>query len=94
MAILQRIGGAEKPKICPHDIMAALAEYKRGAVSKAQIVAAFELTPTEATNLDEWLTNLDNDTINRQLIHDVLLLLEGDYYTVAIAKTRLGITND
>jgi hypothetical protein len=94
MAILQRIKGAEKPKICSHDIMAALAEYKRGAVTAAQIVAAFDLTPAEATNLDQWLTNLDTDVINRQLIHDVLMLLEGDYYTVAIAKTRLGITND
>lgn len=74
--------------------MAALGEYKRGSVTANQIVDGLNLNATEATNLNEWLAGLDNDTIDRQLIHDVLLLLEAQLYTIAKAKTRLGITND
>ena len=91
MGLLQRLEGSEKPKLSPHEFMAGLAEYKRGAVTKAQIVAAFGLSAAEEIQLQNYLDNLDADTINRALIHDVLFLLEGGHYTVAQAKTRLGV---
>jgi hypothetical protein len=71
--------------------MAALAEYKRGAVTGQNIVDAFNLSGSEATQLNTWLTNLDTDAINRQLIHDVLLLGEGEYYSKAQVQSRLGV---
>lgn len=94
MSLLTRLIGTNTSgdKLPVHQFMAGLAEYKRGAVTKAQIVAAFDLSADEATALDEWLTNLDADTIDRALIHDVLMLAEEDRYTIAQVKARLGIT--
>jgi len=91
MGLLQRLEGSQSPKLSPHEFMAGLAEYKRGAVTKAQLVAAFGLSSAEATQLQNYLDQLDGDVIDRQLIHDVLFLLEGGHYTVAQAKTRLGV---
>lgn len=78
-------------KIAVHQFMAALAEYKRGAVTGAQVVAAFNLDATETTQLQNWLDNLNTDAINRQLIHDVLLLGETGLYTQAQVIARLGV---
>ena len=91
MALLDRIIGTEEPKIPVHQFMAALAEYKRGAVTGAQVVAAFDLSTEETAALDTWLSNLDTDAINRDLIHDVLLLAEDGLYTKATVITRLGV---
>lgn len=91
MGLIHRLEGSEKPPVAAHLFMAALGEYKRGAVTKAQIVDKLKLSPSEAGQLQSYLTNLDADAIDRQLIHDVLLLLSGGLYTVAQAKTRLGV---
>jgi hypothetical protein len=91
MPLLDRLLGTEEPKLPVHEFMAALAEYKRGAVSKAQIVSAFDLSAGEATALDAYLSALDADTIDRTLIHDVLMLGEGEYYTKAQVQSRLGV---
>ena len=91
MALLDRLLGLEEPKLPTHQFMAALAEYKRGAVTGQQVVDAFGLSEEETTQLQDWLSNLDADTINRQLIHDVLLLGEVELYTRAQVKGRLGV---
>ncbi len=91
MGLIHRLEGSESPKVPVHQFMAALGEYKRGAASQAQIVAAFNLSEAEETQLEVYLSNLDTDAINRQLIHDVLLLLERGHYTVGQAKERLGV---
>lgn len=78
-------------KIPVHQFMAALAEYKRGAVTGAQVVAKFNLDAGETTQLQNWLDNLDGDTINRQLIHDVLMLGETGLYSQAQVVARLGV---
>lgn len=92
MAILPRLLGTEEPKITVHQFMAALAEYKRGAVTGQQIVTAFSLTSSEATALQQWLSNLDSDEIDRTLIHDVLLLGETGLYSNTQVRNRLGIS--
>lgn len=94
MALLDRLqGGSEtEAKIPVHAFMAALAEYKRGSVTGAQIISAFNLSAGEQSSLQEFLDNLDSTTIDRAKIHDVLILLEGEFYTIAKAKTELGIT--
>ncbi len=89
-------------KLPVHQFMAALAEYKRGApgIDLDAIAAAFNLSAAEKNQLQNFLTNLDGDIIDRHLIHDVLMMGEspkqdgsGDhYYSVANVKSRLGIT--
>lgn len=91
MGLLQRILGTEKEKIPEHQFMAALAEHKRGAITQQNIVDAFGLSPIEETQLQSFLNNLDTSTIDRTLIHDVLMLGCRGYYTEAQVKTRLGI---
>lgn len=78
-------------KIAVHQFMAALAEYKRGAATGAQVVAAFNLDAIETTQLQNWLDNLDADTISRAEIHDVLLLGEVGLYSQAQVIARLGV---
>lgn len=91
MTLLDRLEGTEEPKIAVHQFMAALGEYKRGAITGPQVVTAFNLSPIEATALDDWLSNLDTNKINRAKIHDVLLLLEDGLYAQAKAILELEI---
>lgn len=93
MSLLTRlISPAElEEKIPVHTFMAALAEYKRGAITGQNVVDAFELSGTEATSLQNFLDNLDGDSISRSLIHDVLLLGEAGHYDTTQVKARLGI---
>lgn len=91
MGLLQRLLGTEEEKLPAHQFMAALAEYKRGAITGQNVVDTFGLNANETTALQAFLNNLDGDTINRQLIHDVFLLGEGGYYTEAQVRARLGI---
>lgn len=89
MALIDRLLNLEEPKVPVHQFMAALAEYKRGAVTGQQVGDAFNLSVEERTQLQTWLTNIDADTTNRQLIHDVLLLGEYDLYTKQQVISRL-----
>lgn len=91
MGLLQRLLGTEEEKLPAHQFMAALAEYKRGAITGQNVVDAFDLDVDEAIALQGFLDNLDSDAIGRQLIHDVLLLGETGHYTEAQVKSRLGI---
>jgi hypothetical protein len=93
MALLDRlIAPLENEEKLPiHEFMAALAEYKRGVVTKQNIITAFGLNTAEANALQDFLTNLDSSSINRSLIHDVLLLGEGGHYTKTQIKNRLNI---
>lgn len=91
MALLDRLIGTEEPKIPVHQFMAALAEYKRSALTGAQIVSAFGLSAGETTALQSFLDNLDGATIDRGLVHDVLLLAENGYYTKSVVQSRLGV---
>ena len=92
MALLDRlIGIGEEQKLPVHEFTAALGEYKRGAITGAQIVSDFDLSAGEATSLENFLDNLDGSTIDRAMIHDVLLLAEGGRYTKAQVQARLGV---
>lgn len=91
MALLDRLLNLEDPKIPTHQFMAALAEYKRGAIAKQNVVDAFDLSIDEATALQAWLDNLDSDTVNRAMIHDILLLGEVGLYSKAQVQSRLSI---
>lgn len=100
MTLLDRLlnlQGDDEVSLPPHQFMAGLAEYKRGAVTRAQVKAAFDLSAAEGNQLDAFLNNFDADTIDRTLVHDVLLLGRGRrpdgtaFYPKATVKTRLGV---
>ncbi len=91
MALLDRILGTEAPKIPAHQFVAALAEYKRGEVTGAQVATAFGLSQPEIAALGNWLSRLDNNSINREIVDDVLMLGEAGYYTKAQVQNRLGV---
>ncbi len=78
-------------KLPVHTFMAALAEYKRGVITQQNIIDAFGLDSAEGIQLQNFLDNLDGNTIDRTLIHDVLLLGEAGHYNESKAKSRLGI---
>ncbi len=75
-----------------HQFMAALAEYKRGAITGTQVASAFNLSAGETTALQEFLDNLDTSTIDRAKIHDVLMLGSYGLYTITKVRTELQIT--
>ena len=93
MSLLTRLVSPldDEGKLPVHQFMAALAEYKRGAITGAQLIIAFDLSTEEATSLQTFLDNLDGDTVNRALIHDVLMLGEAGYYTINQIKARLQV---
>lgn len=93
MSLLTRLiaPSDSEEKLPVHTFMAALAEYKRGAITGQNVVDAFELSVSEATQLQDFLDNLDASSIDRTLIHDVLLLGEAGHFNESQAKGRLGI---
>lgn len=91
MTLLDRLIGIEDPKLPVHQFMSALAEYKRGAVTGVQVVSAFGLDAAETTSLQDFLDNLDANSIDRAMIHDVLILAEGGQYTKSQVQSRLGV---
>lgn len=91
MGLLDRLIGTEDPKLPVHQFMAALAEYKRGALTGTQVASTFGLSAGEAISLQAFLDNLGASTIDRAMIHDVLLLAETGLYTKAQVQFRLGV---
>ncbi len=100
MTLLDRLLGLQpdpETRIPVHEFMAGVSEYKRGAVTRAQVKTAFNLSVDEGTQLDVWLDNFDADTLNRALVHDVLLLGSGrdennvPFYPKATVRTRLNV---
>lgn len=99
MSLLKRLLAypEEENPLPIHEFTAALAEFKRGApgVNLDKIAEVFALDATEKAHLQEFLTNLTGNTIDRDRISDVLYL--GNryplQYTLAIVKNRLGLTN-
>ena len=78
-------------KLPVHQFCAALAEYLRGSVTGAQFATTFELSPTEITALQVFLDKLDDSSLTRQKIDDVLLLGEAKLYSLAKVQTELGL---
>jgi len=91
MTLLRRLIGLDTPKIAVHQFMAALAEYKRSApnVTLAAINSAFSLTGQEQTDLATLANLFATDVIDRDTIHDVLLLAEDAIYSEQAAQDRI-----
>ena len=93
MALFSRLAGdsPDDDKISVHHFMSALSEYQRGQGNKNQLVNAFNLDTGEADDLQLILDEIDLGNIGRAIIHDVLLLVEGGFYTKSQARSRLGV---
>lgn len=83
-------------KIPAHQFVAAIYEFKRGApgVNAARIQQEFNLSAQELAELTAWYTaNIAPSTppIPRDLLHDILLLVEKGHYSVDQARVRLNI---
>ena len=91
MSLLTRLISPQEgeQKLPVHQFMAGLAEYKRGVISGAQLVNAFNLTSEETSQLQSFLNRVDDNSITREQVHDVLMLGEGKYYTTQQVADRL-----
>lgn len=93
MSLLTRLVDPQpgEEKIPVHQFMAAVSELKRGApgVTVATIASTFELSASEETELEAFVSTYYTDGINRGLIHDVLMLGEGGQYSIEQCEDRL-----
>ncbi len=85
-------------RIGTHPFMAALGELERGQVTKAQVVAAFDMDATTEADLDAIISlvlgmSFQDRKNFRMELHDVLILSEAGiaYTTRAQLRTRLGL---
>ena len=101
MALFQRITATDSTKILVHRFGAALREWASGGVTRAQVIASFNLSTGETVELDALKATYDalssgnaNGAFTKaaytQRLEDVFLLCETGDYTEAQAKTRLG----
>jgi hypothetical protein len=98
MALAERLLGTDGTKIGVHQFMAAMGELARGEVTRAQVIAAFNLVGPDVTQLDTLIAAAQAmpaaDRFKFSLeMHDVLLLGEAGlvYATPATLATRLGL---
>lgn len=83
-------GGVTEVKLPVHQFLAALAEVRRGEVTRAQLIAGFSLDASEEEQLDTFISRMAADSISREEVHDVLMLAENGFRTPAQVLTRLG----
>ncbi len=86
----------EGPKIAVHPFSAALREFARGAITRDEIVAFFQLDATQQENLDAIIdkykklsTQAEKDDFLVK-IHDVFILSEHGIYDKVKVKKELG----
>lgn len=90
------VGTTEDNKIAVHVFGAGLSELARGAVTKQQLVDAFNLDAAEETELDAIIATyqgLGSAVEQYRFIgklEDVMILSESGFYTEAKAKSELG----
>jgi hypothetical protein len=101
MALFDRLvgytnGGAAplpegEAKLGIHAFVGGLAELARGSVTRAQVIAAFGIAPSEEADLDALIAKAAGLSAARRpefriLMHDCLMLAEGRYaYTTQAA---------
>ena len=98
MALADRLISDGPDKIGVHQFMAAMAELIRGQVSRADVIAFFEMSGTDITQLDALIAKGQAMSVAERFkyaleLHDVLLLAEAGhrYTTVGELRARLDI---
>lgn len=90
MGLLTRlVNPPDEQGISSHLFMAALAEFKRGAVTLTQVGDFFNLSAQERTELANFSTQMLGDVITREQVHDVLMLGRSGAYNESTCSTRL-----
>lgn len=94
MSLLTRLVAplAGEEKLPVHQFLAALAEIRRGQITRAQLISGFAVSVAQEAQLDTFIARMASDTLTREEVHDVLLLAENGFRTPAQVMTRLGIT--
>ena|SRR3990167_5907067 len=103
MALIDRLMGITPPKISVHAFFAAQQQRITGQLSRAEVIAMFELDADAVTEYDALAALAPTGSsaaaeakkaLFLEAIHSILILAEGDYLgfrTIAEVKTRLGI---
>lgn len=100
MGLYERLMGFEDPKIAVHQFMGVMQEISLGFMTGAQGVAAFNLSPSEATEASTLQATIAAEpTANEKklkAVEDERVLMVAEqhivpYDTVAAVKTRLGV---
>jgi hypothetical protein len=80
-------------KLHVHQFTAAIAEYKRGELTGANLVTKFGLSGGEVTTLQQWQTVIDSSpetpTAIRGQMEDIFILGEDFTYSIAEVESRL-----
>jgi hypothetical protein len=94
MSLLSRLvdpdRAAGEKKIVVHQFAAELGEFQRNEIPKSKIVADFELTAQEETQLDNFIILMEGGNFDRIEFEDVMLMGEKGFYTQAEILTRLN----
>jgi len=96
MSLISRLIGSDstEEKLPVHQFIASMAEGRRGEATKVQIVTFWNLTSAEEAQMDQIWANLHGTgtkSINREELHDVLMLSERGIRNEAQVMTRLGL---
>jgi len=70
MALLDRVIGTQEPKLPVHQFCAALREWSDGAVTRVQVISAFDISVEEAIELD-WLRSKYQASLKQDVIASV-----------------------
>ena len=101
MSLFARIAPGATSKIGVHRFGAALRQWASAELTRAQVIAAFNLDAGEQTELDALRASYDalgtgnalaafNKAVRLNEMEDVFLLVETGDYTEAKAKSALG----
>lgn len=94
MALIERLMGIDDhDKLPVHQFTGGLAEYVRGHATAQQVIDLFALDADDQTEAQTLLDRVNNGTLTREEVEDVLLLAEQrrGYDTPATVRNRLGI---
>ena len=93
MSLLTRLISPDKEageiKLPVHQFTSELAEYHRGYIPKSKMVADFNLSAAEETQLDNFLLKIESGSFTREEFHDVMMMGERGLYTPLEVTTRL-----
>lgn len=90
MALLDRLSGASGGKLPVHQFWGALVEWIEGEITRADVIAAFDLTADDEVELD-WLKGKIDASANKpnfmHHIHSLFMLAEGNLFGYEVKAT-------
>jgi len=91
MSLLDRLSGAQEPKLPVHQFWASLSEYAGGHISEADIQSAFGLTGGDDLTEWEWLRDKYIASTDKpgfvESMHTIFMLAEKSLYGYNVKAT-------